>query len=308
MLRPAIEDYLALRRSLGFKLSQHERLLGSFAAFAATRAESFVRSATAVEWAAMATSPVERDWRLSVLQRFALHARADNLEYEVPPLRIFGGSKRRPTPFIFAPEEIRRLLAATATLRPTGSRRAPTYRMLFGLLACAGLRISEALGLQLDDVTEDGLVIRKTKFRKSRIVPLHESSSTRLHHYITRERCLGGPCVDDHLFVSARGRGYCYAAVRSTFSSLLRKIGLDPAHREPRPRLHSFRHTFAVRALERCPAGRDRDLIEREMLALSTYLGHGRLSDTYWYLEATPQLMVDIADACAVFEEKASKS
>lgn len=96
--------------------------------------------------------------------------------------------------------------------------------------------------------------------------------------------------------------------METPFSSLLRHIGLEPASLEPRPRIHSFRHTFAVRALEGCPVGRDRDLIEREMLALSTYLGHGRISDTYWYLEATPELMRDVADACAVFEQKVPRS
>ncbi len=305
MLNRAVKKYLAIRRTLGFKLHSHERLLSNFASFAAARGERHVRSKSAIEWAAAASSPVERDWRLSVLSGFACHARAEDLSHEVPPKRWFGGRRQRPLPYIFSRDDVRLLLEAATSLRPTGSRRPHTYRTLFGLLVSTGLRISEALALRLDDVTPDGLVIRRTKFRKSRMVPLHQSTAAVLRCYITQERCLGGICVDDHLFVSLRGRRYSYGAVRDTFVGLLLSIGLDPTGRTPRPHLHCLRHTFAVRALERCPIRRGRETIERQMCALSTYLGHSHVADTYWYLEATPQLMIDIAKTCEAFHERA---
>jgi integrase len=245
----------------------------------------------------MAPSKAQRHYRLKAVIRFAQYARANDARHEVPPDGIFGHDRRRPIPFIFTPANIGRLLEAASRLGPVGSLRPHMYRTLFALLACTGLRISEALALRFDDITPDGLMIRETRFHKTRLVPLHETAVAGLDNYLIRRCRVGG--VDDHVFISLRGRGVRYYTVYDTFRSLVRTIGLEPKTGRPLPNLHCFRHTFAVRVLEACPQGRDR--INRHMLALSTYLGHTRVADTYWYLEATPQLMINIADACERF-------
>lgn len=294
MLTEAVDTYLAVRRAVGFELRRVERLLRSFAEFASQRADSYVRAQTAVEWAALARSPAERARRLQTVIRFARHARAETAEHEVPADGVFGQHRRRPIPFIFAPIDIGRLVYAASQLGPAGSFRAQTYSTLFALLAVTGLRISEALALRFDDVTPDGLVIRATKFRKSRLVPLHETSIAALDGYLRQRRQLGSD--DTHLFLSTHQRPLYYSIVNRTFHQLVRGIGLEPPRGSVRPRLHSFRHTFAVRTLERCPEGRDR--VSKHMLALSTYLGHVGIANTYWYLQATPELTADIAEAC----------
>jgi integrase len=162
-----------------------------------------------------------------------------------------------------------------------------------GLLAVTGLRISEALALRLDDITDDGLVIRKTKFHKSRLVPLHASSTVALGRYLQRRQCVVSD--DDHLFVSLRRTRLCYATVRRLFQRLCSTAGLPHQPYGRRLRLHDLRHSAAVRMLAACPHERER--VTSHMLALSTYLGHGSLRGTFWYLHSTPDLMRDIASA-----------
>jgi integrase len=297
MLKQTLDAYLAVRHASGFELRVPAILLRSFVRFAQDRGHSHVTTQTAFDWAAIAPSKAQRHYRLKAVIRFAKYARADDARNEVPPKGIFGHNRRRPVPFIFTSAGIGRLLKAASRLGPAGSLRPHMYRTLFALLACTGLRISEALALQFDDITSDGLLIRKTKFHKERLVPLHETAVDGLEDYLIRRRRVGG--ADNHVFISLRGQGVRYYTVYETFRSLVQTLGLEPETARPRPKLHSLRHTFAVRVLEACPQGRDR--INRHMLALSTYLGHARITDTYWYLEATPQLMTDIADTCERF-------
>ena len=297
MLKQTLDNYLAVRHAAGFELRVPGILLRSFVRFAQDRGHSHVTTQTAIEWAAMAPSKAQRHYRLKAVIRFARYAQADDARHEVPPDGIFGHHRQRPAPFIFTRANISRLLEAASRLGPAGSLRPHMYRTLFALLACTGLRISEALALRFDDITPDGLLIRKTKFHKARLVPLHETAAAGLENYLIRRRRVGG--ADNHVFISLRGQGIRYYTVYETFRSLVQSLGLEPGPGRPRPKLHSLRHTFAVRGLESCPQGRDR--IDRHMLALSTYLGHSRIADTYWYLEATPQLMADIADACERF-------
>lgn len=298
MLTRAVASYLEVRRALGFRLCVPERLLRSFARFAAAREEVHVRAQTAIDWAALGTSAAQRARRLESVIQLARHVRAEDDAHELPPVGVFGPARRpRRPPFIFARADVGRLLAAASRLGPPGSLRPHTYRTLFALLAATGLRISEALALRLDDVTPDGLVIRQTKFRKYRLVPLHESAVVALGRYLAQRRSVGG--CDTHVFVSCRGRPFAYITVFKTFRTLVRAIGLPPGPGGRTARLHDLRHTFAVRALEACP--HDRDRITRHMLALSTYLGHSHVAHTYWYLEATPHLMGDIAATCEAF-------
>jgi integrase len=182
-------------------------------------------------------------------------------------------------------------------LGPKGSLRPYTYSTLFGLLITTGLRISEALSLVFDDFTEDGLVIRNTKFKKSRLVPLHETASDGLAKYLCR-RSRFASC-DNHIFISLRGKVLDRSAVQWTFRRIFKTIELDPAPDGRRPRIHDLRHSYACRALEASPEGREN--IGRHMRALSTYMGHTKIEDTFWYLEATLHLMQDIARQCESF-------
>ena len=169
--------------------------------------------------------------------------------------------------------------------------RGQTYATLIALLAATGLRISEALKLTIADVTPDGLMIRETKFRKTRLVPLHGTTASALQRYLALRQSLAG---DDPVFIGKRGGPLRYIAVKETFDRLAGKAGIVTATRR-RPRLHDLRHTFAVRVLQSSPVGRSRS--GAHMVALSTYMGHVNIYATYWYLEATADLMRDVATA-----------
>ena len=297
MLMKAVESYLGVRRAAGFKLEVEEVLLRSFVRFADKLEEQFVRATTAIDWASRSHSPEQKARRLQLVLRWARYLRAEDPRHEIPPDYDFGQRRRRSLPFIFEPSDIVRLIKQALQLPSTDGLCPQSFSTLFALLVSTGLRISEALALRFEDFTADGLLIRETKFRKSRLVPLHETAVAGLNRYLVIRRRFAAS--NDHLFVSPRGGVLRYDYVRKTFRSLIKAIGLEPLHGKPRPQLHSFRHTFAVRALEACPDGRDR--IAKHMLALSTYLGHAHVADTYWYLQATPQLMKDIAFASERF-------
>ncbi|MGH8625986.1 MAG: tyrosine-type recombinase/integrase [Gammaproteobacteria bacterium] len=299
MLNQAIDSYIEIRRAAGFELKVVEGLLHNFARFTADRSEDHVQRQTAIDWAAQAPSPYQRERRLSMVRGFAQHARAEDPSHDRIPRHVFAHPRRRPSRYIFSPDELCQLLDATARLRPKGSLRSHTYYTLFGLLATTGLRISEALHLVLSDITTDGLVVRKTKFRKSRLVPLHETTAAALKRYLDRRQALHGG--DDHVFSSTKGGALSYAMVNGTFHFLMRSIDLRSKPGLPHPRIHDLRHYFAVRALESCHGGRD--AVARHILALSTYLGHAHVTDTYWYLQATPHLMTGIAEACEAFND-----
>ncbi len=293
----AIQSYLDLRRSAGFQLRVDEGFLRSYAQYAAEKGEAHVMRDSAVQWAAIAPTPHQRAKRLDTIRLFARHAHAEDKCHEIPPSDAF--PRRRPPylPFIFTPEQMRQLLVASALLPPPRSLRPWTYSTLFALLFVTGLRISEALALQMDDVTPDGLLVRQTKFRKSRLVPLHPTTVTGLDQYLRLRREVAG--IDEHVFVSLRNRALAYPTVNRVFLSLVRSIGLHPGPGHRGPRLHDLRHTFAVRALETCSATGDR--IDQHILALSTYMGHAKLVSTYWYLHATPHLLADVADSAEAF-------
>jgi len=302
MLIQAVETYPANRPAAEFKLRGGGAHLAKFSEFATVQGDTHVVTHTAIAWAAQGASEPQRHNRLSVVVRFARFSHADDPRHEVPPARLFAGHRRRRTPYLFREEDLQALLAQAARLGPPDSLRPHTYRTLLGLLAVTGLRISEALALRFKDITPDGLVIRETKFRKSRLVPLHATTTAALQAYVTKRGAL--VLDDDHLFVSGRQRPLSYFTVVDTFHQLLAAVSIPTDPDRPRPRLMDLRHTFASRALETCPDGREH--IGRHMLALTTYMGHARVKSTYWYLSSTPQLLGDIAQACEAFfqEEK----
>jgi integrase/recombinase XerD len=291
-MMPAVETYLATRRAAGFDLLNAGHLLGSFVRFAAKRDETHVRAESAIGWAALGPSVAQRDERLKTVCRFARYMRVEDGRHELPPANHFGHHKRRRLPYIYSTIEITGLIEAALRLGPRGALRAQTYATLLALLVSTGLRISEALDLRLPDITADGLLIRDTKFRKTRLVPLHETAAAGLGRYLVRRHQAGSG--DDHVFIGHRGQSLQYQTVQSTFARLLRNTDLQPTRTGRRPRLHDLRHTFAVRALQGSPAGRGR--IGQHMVALATYMGHVNIYATYWYLEATADLLRGIAE------------
>jgi integrase/recombinase XerD len=285
-----IETYLTLRRVTGFAMLNAEYLLKSFAAFAAERRQTHVHTQMAIDWAALGPSVAQRDARLKAVCRFVRHVRIEGDRHELPPANHFGARRRRRPPHIYSAAELDRLIEAALQLRPKGLR-AQTYATLIALLAATGLRISEALKLTVADVTRDGLLIRETKFRKTRLVPLHDTAAAGLQRYLARRQPSSD---DDPVFIGRCGGALRYIAVKETFDRLVGKAGLVPTAKR-RPRLHDLRHTFAVRALQGSPAGRGRS--GAHMVALATYMGHVNIYATYWYLEATADLMRDVATA-----------
>jgi len=297
MLMDAVDAYLDIKRVAGFELEVPEYLLRSYARFATHKEQDHVNTQTAIEWASQAPSKNQRFHRLATVTRFAEHVQVEDQRHEIPPRDIFGKRRVRHSPFIYSVEQVDSLIRVATELGPTGSLRPHTYSTLFAILVTTGLRISEALALVFDDVKTDGLIIRKTKFKKSRIVPLHETARFGLEKYLDLRKRLAP--FDDHIFVSLRERVLDRSAVTWTFRRILKDIGLNPPPSGRRPRIHDLRHTFACRSLELCPAGREN--VTRHLRALSTYLGHVKVSDTYWYLQSTPQLMKDIAFDCESF-------
>jgi len=294
MMNQDLARYVDQQRSLGFKFRVQHILLRGYVAFAEERGDRHIKGARVLAWAAHAPSPEQRRNRLLTVRRFALAMRAENPRHQVPAADALGRAvAKRRSPYIYDANEIARLLLAAAALQPTGSIRPAMYATLFGLLTATGMRIAEALALQLDDVTADGLVIRETKFQKSRLLPLHATARQALDGYLVARRSL--TTLDRALFVSVAGGALPYNTVRWIFLQLLDRTDLRGAHSGRDPRIHDLRHTFAVRSLEQCR--HDRAAVSRHLVALSTYLGHAHVTDTYWYLQATPVLMGQIAEA-----------
>jgi integrase len=301
VLTASIDEYIALRRAAGFQLDTEERLLHQFARLAGEHGDTHVRTQTAMEWAAASRGFWQRERRLRAVAGFARHAHAEDARHEVPPTGVFGRRHVRPRPHIYSPDEIERLLEAASQLPAIWPLRPQVFTTLFGLLASAGLRISEALALRFDDVTGDGLVIRKTKFNKTRLVPLHPTASAALARYLELRRRLSN--VSNHVFVSPKGGKLPQATVSKWFLRLARQTGLRSGPGVPGPRIHDFRHSFAVRVLEREVFPQGTSPLGWRIRALSTYLGHRNVADTCWYLQATPQIMRGVADACERFLE-----
>lgn len=296
MLARAVQSYLSVRRAAGYCLRDVELHLRSFAAYSDAKGQRHVNSQTAIEWARQAPSVHSRPRRLADVARFARYMQAEDARHEVPPA-VFGRERRpRPAPYILSEEQLCQIIRLAAQSGYRTLRR-QTYSTLFALLSCTGLRVSEAIRLRYDDITPDGLVIRLSKFRKSRLVPLHETARAGLERYLQQRRPYAP--FDDHLFISLRRKPLLIKDVDTAFRTVADKMGLPRRRGQRRPTPHSLRHAFAVRALQTCPDGRDH--ITQHMLMLSTYLGHSNAALTYWYLEAVPELMRSIAERCEAY-------
>jgi integrase/recombinase XerD len=292
-MQRGVDDYLKLRRALGYKLDLHGPVLRDFAAFMRREGAPFITTKLALRWAIHRMDVRRAQWakRLGIVRSFAKHWSATDPRTEIPPPGLLPYRPQRRTPYLYSDEEVRRLIEAARALRPRSGLRPWTYSTLFGLLAITGLRISEALALDCGDVdsTQGVLTIRRTKFGKSRMVPVHPSTQYVLQQYARRRDRLHPRPQATSFFVSDQGKRLTKWTVRWTFVQLSQQIGLRRPSDRYGPRLHDFRHAFSVRTLVRWyRAGLD---VERRMLALSTYLGHTHVADTYWYLSAAPELL-----------------
>jgi integrase len=297
-LRASVQDYLAMRRGLGFKLHDAGVGLLNFVSFMEHKHASHITTKLALEWAKKPKSVLPAEWsrRLSFVRGFARYRSAIDSRTQIPPAGLLPYRPQRARPYIYTEQEIEHLLTAARSLPPAGGLRGWKYYCLFGLLSVSGLRISEALNLKMTDIDlhENVLTIQKTKFGKSRLVPLHPSTQNALTDYLQRRnRSLAGRPAS-HLFVSGTGNRLDISDVHRTFYVLSRQIGLRGPSASHGPRLHDFRHRFALQTLlhwYRC--GQE---IEPRLPILSTYLGHVHVSDTYWYLSAYPELMGQAVD------------
>jgi integrase len=295
-----VKAYLLYRRGLGYQLKSEGQLLGQFAEFADQSGHRGpVTTELALRWA-RSTSGTERLYwarRLEVVRCLARHLAPMEPGTEIPLRGLLGPAHRRTTPHIYSDAEIAGLMTSARRLHPTDGLRPRTYETLIGLLAAAGLRISEALHLARGHVDWDRgwLCVRQTKFRKTRWVPLHPTATAALRAYAELRDRTFPHCDPDRFFVNDRGLPLPYSTIRTVFRGLCN--GLRIAGSRRRPRLHDLRHTFACRRIELwSEAGMD---VTHAITALSTYLGHAKVTDTYWYLTATPDLM---ARAAAQFE------
>ena len=290
--REAVEEYIEMRRGLGFKLLEAKVSLINFASFLKQRGAAHITISLSMEWAQQDKTARPAEWarRLSFIRGFARHWSAHDPQTEVPPSGLLPHRPGRARPYLYSDDEVRKLLQAALQLPSVRGLRGPTYNCLLGLLAVTGLRISETRNLRTDDVdlNEGILTIRGTKFGKSRLVPIHPSTCTVLLDYAAqRDRFLARR--PDMFFVSGRGTRLDGGEVRRTFYYLSRQIGLRGASDSHGPRLHDFRHRFAIETLVQWyRSGQD---VERRLPILSTYLGHVHVADTYWYLTACPELM-----------------
>jgi integrase/recombinase XerD len=294
-LEQALKDYLRIRRSLGFLLREAKTSLGNFVAFLRAEGASYITKELALRWATQPTKaqPSTWAWRLGMVRRFALWHSSSEPRTEIPPAALLPHRYRRKPPHIYSDEEIEKLLRQTQQLPSAKGLRARTYTTLFGLLLATGMRVNEALNLDRPDVDLDlGILhIRRTKFGKSRYVPVHPSTVSALKKYAeARDRIFPVPLTPG-FFLSERGRRITDCMARYTFAKLSQQVGLRvPANGHGRgPRLHDMRHRFAACTLIHWyRAGCD---VERELPKLATYLGHVHVNDTYWYLEAVPELL-----------------
>ena len=288
-----VHGYVALKRHLGYKYLDNERILLSWARYAMNRGEPIIRSETMIRWASEPSSSVRAARKLAVASRFAQWLHAEDNRHEIPHKDAVGRTRyQRKPPHLLTDAEIGMLMEAALQLTPSGSITPHTMHCIIGLVAVTGLRRAEVCGVKFDDITPDGLVIRWTKFRKSRLVPLSDSANEALQRYLDIRMRIGGS--GDWVFVHSRGGPIRPQTLTGMFAKLTRATGLRGGCGEPGPRLHDLRHRFAVKSLEQAVAT-DRDSVNRHILALSTYLGHTNVSSTYWYLEATPVLMRHIA-------------
>jgi integrase/recombinase XerD len=290
-LHEALADYLSVRRAMGYKLERAGKLLAQFVGYLDDAGVETVTVEHALAWSMLPAESNINWWahRLSVVRGFATYLSTIDPATEVPPTDLLPWRHRRATPYLYSDDEVAALLAATEMLQ--GALRTATYHTLLGLLTVTGIRIGEAIRLDRADldVRAGLLVVRSTKFGKDRQVPLHPTTMQALTGYLSyRDQLLPHPDTAA-VFISTAGTRLRYCNVNWTFLKLVDRAGLVPRSGSCRPRIHDFRHSFAVNTvLDGYRSGAD---VQARLPLLSTYLGHVHPANTYWYLSAAPELL-----------------
>lgn len=285
------EQYLEMRRKLGFAMHIEGEELLRFARYAERVGHSGPLTVEiALQWAQTSSgSRIYHARRLDIVRRFARYLKLTVPATEIPQEGILGPSYRRISPYIYSEQEVSALIGACRRLTPVNGIRPHTHATLFGLLACTGMRISEALHLSIDDFDPDQGIITvvEGKFHKSRILPLHPSCVKALTAYgDLRERRQPSTSA---FFVTELGTSLKYLKALMTFRMIAKSLNWSRD-----TRIHGLRHTFAVRRLLQWH--RDGEDVHRRIGQLSTYLGHCKIQDTYWYFSAVPELMALAAE------------
>jgi integrase len=290
-LREALDDYLTLRRALGFKLHNVARLLGQFVDYLSEQHVPVLTTQIALTWALLPVG-ASSNWRairLSAVRGFAAYLHAIDPNVEVPPAGLIRSGPCRATPYLYSQAEIDALVTAAGGLQPR--LRAATYQVLISLLAVTGIRIGEAIAADTIDLDIAGqvLVVRHAKFDTSRLVPLHPTTVAALCDYLDLRDQLWPVPISPALLVSIRVTRLLHSNIGLTFNALALQVGITRRSASCRPRIHDLRHSFAVATVLNWY--RDGLDVAAMMPRLSTYLGHVDPKDTYWYLEAAPELM-----------------
>jgi len=300
-----VQEYLKFRRSCGYQLEAPGTELMLFARYVEQAGHKGpLTTELAVRWAKLPQNANPRYWatRYDIVRRFAEYRFLFDPETEIPPKGLLGPSKRHISPHIYSDKELAVFLQAASQLTPTDGLQPRTYVTLFGLLVSTGLRISEALNLSSRDadLNKGVLTIKETKYRKSRLVPVHPSTLQALRRYSKFRDSYHPGAKSKTCFLSEKGTPLNYRVVLYVFLKLRRKLGWQEA--DIKPRIHDFRHTFAVRRLLKWYE--EGASLDHKILALSTYLGHVQVTDTYWYLNAIPELLAIVSEK---FENLATK-
>jgi len=284
-----LDDYLRLRRALGYRLEREEQWLRQLVGYLQAAGSDTLTSELTISWAQLPATAQPRHWaqRLGCARKFAGYLRTLDPSTEIPPAGVFPAERHRPMPYLWSAEQIELLLKTAGELRPP--LRGLTHQTLFGLLAVSGMRLGEAVGLHRGDVDLDTAVItiRHAKFDRPRIVPLHPTSTGALRDYAAQRDHLCPRPGSDVFFLSSRGSALQRTQVDKTLRQLTTAMGIRTA--TVHPRAHDLRHSFAVHALIRWM--QEGGSVEEHIAVLSTYLGHVSPAGTYWYLTAVPELM-----------------
>jgi integrase/recombinase XerD len=301
--RDHVREYLALRRALGYRLHKFDARLNEFVTFLATKRADFITAELAIAWASESSRGhrVSCSERLRMARQFAKYMSAEDSRTQVPPTRAIPQPPPVLRPYIYTEDEILRLMDAARDLFSPRKLRCHTYTCLLGLLAVTGLRSGEAVRLRNEDVdlAQGLLTIRDTKFHKSRLVPVHSSTAKALADYAARRDAFLGKVRVPTFFISDRRRPISDSGLHATFITICRAAGIRNRTTGRNPRMHDLRHRFAVHTLLNWY--RNGDDVEQRLPVLSTFLGHGHVQDTYWYLSSTPELL---GEACRRLEQR----
>ena len=288
-----LDNYLKLRRQLGYKLAVPGILLRNFVWYLRKKRVAFITTDIALRWATLPVNITQRQRavRLGVVRRFAEYLSALDPRTEIPAQKLLPFHHRRPTPHLYKNEEVVKLITAAGQIDGKDPLKCATYRTLFGLLAVTGMRVGEAIALDFKDVSlsQGLLTIPQGKGNKTRLVPLHSSTTQALKLYTEARRKCFPPLPDSSFFVSEHGTRLCYSTVNGWFLKISRRIGLRNPGDAHGIRLYDLRHRFAIQTLLNWYRT-DVD-VGVHLPELATYLGHVHVNDTYWYLSATPELL-----------------